>query len=65
MAKIEVFEDLKVWQDARILVKHIYALSQQKAFAKYYVLFLVLLFPSCQILLKGLTARVRTNLFSS
>ncbi len=38
MPKIEVFEDLKVWQDARVLVQHIYALFNHKGFARNYVL---------------------------
>lgn len=38
MAKIEVFEDLKVWQDARVLVQRIHVLLEQKFFARHYVL---------------------------
>lgn len=32
--KIEKFEDLKVWQDARILVKEIYSLTMKERFRK-------------------------------
>jgi four helix bundle protein len=38
MSKIEVFEDLKVWQDARVFVQRIYAVTHQKTFARDYVL---------------------------
>ena len=34
MAKVEHFEDLKVWQDARMLTGKIYALSRKESFAK-------------------------------
>jgi four helix bundle protein len=34
MAKVERFEDLKCWQDARVLVKEIYLLSERGRLAK-------------------------------
>jgi four helix bundle protein len=38
MAKIETFEDMEVWQQARGLVKHIYDLTSKDAFAKDFAL---------------------------
>jgi four helix bundle protein len=38
MAKIETFEDMEVWQQARGLVKHIYDLTSRDAFAKDFAL---------------------------
>ena len=36
MAAIERFEDIKAWQVARELTKHVYELSSQGAFARDY-----------------------------
>ncbi len=35
---IQKFEDMKVWQDARVLTKKIYSLTQKKNFRKDYSL---------------------------
>ncbi|MEX0723928.1 MAG: four helix bundle protein [Gracilimonas sp.] len=36
MAKITRFQDLNCWEEARILVKHIYKISEQSDFGKDY-----------------------------
>ncbi len=36
MAKVERFEDLKCWQEARVLVKEIYLLSEEGKLSKDY-----------------------------
>lgn len=38
MAKVETFEDLEVWQRARVVVNRIYQLTNTKPFAKDYAL---------------------------
>lgn len=36
MAKIEKFEDIKAWQEARELVKEVYSLTSKSSFDKDY-----------------------------